>query len=54
MDMWVNNGFSVSTNKDYLDLSLIHNFLSKEAYWSKGIPIQTVKKAIENSPLYQQ
>lgn len=49
--MWINNGFSVSMNKDYLDLSLIHSFLSKEAYWSKGIPNQTVKKAIENSPL---
>ena len=49
--MWINNGFSISTNKDFLDLSVIHNFLSQEAYWSKGIPKQTVKKAIENSML---
>jgi ribosomal protein S18 acetylase RimI-like enzyme len=49
--MWINNEFSISTNKDYLDLSLIHHFLSQEAYWSKGIPKETVKRAIENSPL---
>ncbi|WP_307197047.1 GNAT family N-acetyltransferase [Neobacillus niacini] len=49
--MWINKGFSISTNKEYLDLTLIHNFLSQEAYWSKGIPQQIVKKAIENSPL---
>ncbi|WP_066259977.1 GNAT family N-acetyltransferase [Neobacillus drentensis] len=49
--MWINKGFSISTNKEYLDLTLIHTFLSQEAYWSKGIPKQIVKKAIENSPL---
>ncbi|MDR7236491.1 ribosomal protein S18 acetylase RimI-like enzyme [Neobacillus drentensis] len=51
MEMWINKGFSISTNKEYLDLTLIHTFLSQEAYWSKGIPKQIVKKAIENSPL---
>ncbi|MGG3471221.1 GNAT family N-acetyltransferase [Neobacillus pocheonensis] len=51
MDIWINKGFSISTNKEYLDLSLIHSFLSQEAYWSNGIPKETVKKAIENSPL---
>ncbi|WP_010280952.1 GNAT family N-acetyltransferase [Bacillus timonensis] len=49
--MWISNGFSISTNKEHLDISFIHNFLSKEAYWSKGIPEQIVKKAIKNSPL---
>ncbi|MEH7306352.1 GNAT family N-acetyltransferase [Neobacillus drentensis] len=49
--MWINKGFSISTNKEYLDLTLIHTYLSQEAYWSKGIPKQIVKKAIENSPL---
>lgn len=49
--MWIKNGFAISTNKDYLDLSLIHQFLSQEAYWSKGIPEQTVKNAIKNSTL---
>ncbi|CAH0307176.1 hypothetical protein SRABI96_04830 [Peribacillus sp. Bi96] len=51
MDKWINNEFSISTNKKYLDLHVIHNFLSKEAYWSKGISKETVIKSIENTPL---
>ncbi|MGZ9819348.1 GNAT family N-acetyltransferase [Peribacillus simplex] len=44
-------GFSISTNKKYLDVDLIHNFLNQEAYWSKGIPKETVMKSIENTTL---
>src|SRR6476620_159244 len=51
MNIWVNKGFSISTNKEYLNVDLIHNFLNQEAYWSKGIPKETVKKSIENTSL---
>jgi ribosomal protein S18 acetylase RimI-like enzyme len=51
MDIWTNKGFSISTNKKYLNVDLIHNFLSQEAYWSKGIPKEIVIKSIENTPL---
>ncbi|MGF9966818.1 GNAT family N-acetyltransferase [Bacillus rhizoplanae] len=51
MRIWISKDFSISTNKEYLDVDLIHNFLSQEAYWSKGIPKKTVKKSIENTPL---
>jgi hypothetical protein len=51
MDIWINKGFSISTNKKYLNVDLIHNFLSQEAYWSKGIPKEIVIKSIENTPL---
>ncbi|MFE4704302.1 GNAT family N-acetyltransferase [Peribacillus simplex] len=44
-------GFSISTNKKYLDVDVIHNFLNQEAYWSKGIPKETVMKSIENTTL---
>ncbi|MGE6610964.1 GNAT family N-acetyltransferase [Peribacillus sp. NPDC076916] len=44
-------GFSISTNKKYLDVDLIHDFLNQEAYWSKGIPKETVMKSIENTTL---
>ncbi|WP_342614429.1 GNAT family N-acetyltransferase [Peribacillus frigoritolerans] len=46
-----NKGFSISTNKKYLDIDLIHDFLNQEAYWSKGIPKETVMKSIENTTL---
>ena len=43
------NGFCISTNKSRLDIPAIHHFLSTEAYWSLGIPFETVKKAIDHS-----
>jgi N-acetylglutamate synthase-like GNAT family acetyltransferase len=44
-------GFLISTDKKYLDVDLIHNFLNQEAYWSKGIPKETVIKSIKNTTL---
>ena len=32
----------VSTDKDRLDIGLIHRFLREEAYWSRGIPREVV------------
>jgi GNAT superfamily N-acetyltransferase len=39
----------ISTNRDELDLALIHDFLSRDAYWSRGIAREIVQRAIENS-----
>lgn len=41
-------GFSISTDKNLLDLTTIHGFL-KDAYWSKNIPLVLVEKSIEHS-----
>jgi GNAT superfamily N-acetyltransferase len=32
-----------------LDVLLIHNFLSRESLWARGIPLATVYKSINNS-----
>lgn len=47
---WVDESgaFTISTDQDRLDLPLIHAFL-RETYWSPGIPIDIVRRAIENS-----
>lgn len=42
------NGFIISTDKSKIDLKAVHDFLSN-SYWAKGIPVDTVKKSIENS-----
>jgi len=39
----------ISTDKGELDVPLIHRFLSTEAYWSQGIPRETVERAIAGS-----
>jgi GNAT superfamily N-acetyltransferase len=43
------DGYSVSTDKNKLDLSLIHEFLSTQAYWCLNIPFATVKRSVDNS-----
>lgn len=46
---WNKENYKVSTNKSLFDLSIIHQFLSEEAYWSKGVPQEVMIRAIENS-----
>lgn len=40
--------FVVSTDKNRIDLDVVHNFLT-ESYWAKGISRQVVARSIENS-----
>ncbi|MBW1841764.1 MAG: GNAT family N-acetyltransferase [Deltaproteobacteria bacterium] len=45
---WQRNNFTITDNRDDLDLKVIHGFLSN-AYWAKGIPIDIAEKSIDNS-----
>src|SRR4029077_14922994 len=45
---WHQDGYTVSTDPQRLDLKTIHGFLT-QAYWSPGIPMETVKRSIDNS-----
>ncbi|WP_461452218.1 GNAT family N-acetyltransferase [Mucilaginibacter sp.] len=45
----IKKGFKISTDKELLDISLIHDYLSNESYWSKGISKKKVERSIENS-----
>ena len=39
----------ISTDKNRLDVMLIHAYLSERSYWAKGRSLDTVKKSIDNS-----
>ena len=39
----------ISDDRNELDVDLVHGFLSREAYWSRGIPWETVERAIAGS-----
>lgn len=43
------NSIVYSSNKELLQLDVIHQYLSKESYWAQNIPIETVKNAIKGS-----
>lgn len=42
-------GFEISTDPQRLDVDLIHQYLSKESYWAKNIPIEVVQRSIQHS-----
>jgi len=39
----------ITTDKSRLDIALIHRFLTEQSTWAQGIPLATVRKAIEHS-----
>lgn len=41
--------YSIATDDDKLDVNMIHQYLSEESYWSKGIPLEIVEQSIANS-----
>ncbi|MBB6272161.1 GNAT superfamily N-acetyltransferase [Pedobacter cryoconitis] len=43
------NGFIFSDDKSIIDVTAVHLFLSTQSYWAEGIPLETVKRSIENS-----
>lgn len=43
------DGYILSTDKNLLQVDVIHSFLSFESYWAKDVPKIIVEKAISNS-----
>lgn len=41
--------YLVSDSNELLNIDIIHNYLSTESYWAKGIPRAVVEKSINNS-----
>ncbi|MEO5860252.1 MAG: GNAT family N-acetyltransferase [Pyrinomonadaceae bacterium] len=41
--------YTISTDKERLDIAAIHQFLSEESYWATERSIEQTKTAIENS-----
>lgn len=41
--------FEISTEKQRLDIDLIHRFLTEESYWAKTRTLEQTRIAIENS-----
>lgn len=41
--------YKISTDKNKLDIKVIHDFLTNRSYWAKGRSFETVKRSIDNS-----
>ncbi len=46
---WRRGEFEISTDPARVDLPTVHAFLTKEAYWSPGVPIDVVRRSLEGS-----
>jgi GNAT superfamily N-acetyltransferase len=46
---WQKENFTISTDKNKLNIPYIHRFLSEESYWAANIPIEIVEKSIAHS-----
>lgn len=42
-------GFTITTDKEKMDIAAIHGFLSKHSGWSDNIPIERIQTSINNS-----
>jgi N-acetylglutamate synthase-like GNAT family acetyltransferase len=51
MSFWEKDGFTINTDKQYLDIDVIHHFLSVDSYWAKGISVESVRKSIDHSSI---
>lgn len=43
------NNYLFSTDKNKLQLKVIHDYLSKESYWAQNMPIELMKESIAGS-----
>jgi GNAT superfamily N-acetyltransferase len=43
------NGFLISTDKNKLDINIIHQYLSERSYWAQGRSLENVCQSIEHS-----
>jgi len=44
----IKDGFTISTEKEKLDINLIHSFLNR-TYWAEGISKEIIRRSIEGS-----
>ncbi|MEO8129902.1 MAG: GNAT family N-acetyltransferase [Bryobacteraceae bacterium] len=49
MQQWQRGEYLISTDREQLDVGLIHRFLSGSAYWALGRARETVERSIEHS-----
>jgi GNAT superfamily N-acetyltransferase len=46
---WYRGEFTISDDRERLDLKVIQKFLSTESYWATGRSVETVQRSIDNS-----
>ena len=48
-EIWQRGEYTISTDPQRLDISVIHDFISNHSYWAQGRTVETVQRALDNS-----
>ena len=46
---WTREKYLITTDPAAVDIDVVHHYLSTESYWAKGIPRETVARAVQHS-----
>ncbi len=46
---WRRGDYLISTERERLDLRVVHDYLSRESYWAQGRSMEVVRRSVENS-----
>jgi len=49
---WTRGDYEISTDPDRVDIPAVHRFLSEDAYWSPGVPLDVVRRSIDGSIVF--
>jgi GNAT superfamily N-acetyltransferase len=49
MQFLLPENYTISTDKNLIDVHAVHQYLSIESYWAQNIPVATVARCLENS-----
>ena len=48
-DAFLAKGYTITTDKTKLDFDRLYHYLEYESYWAKGVTVDRLKRAVENS-----
>ncbi len=46
---WERSDYTISTDRDRLNVAFIHDFISNKSYWGQGRSLEVIQRAIDNS-----
>lgn len=46
---WQREKYLITTDADKVDIDVIHQYLSEQSYWAKGIPREIVARSVQHS-----
>jgi hypothetical protein len=46
---WKQDSYVITTDSARVDIDVVYDFLNKESYWARGVPLDVIKRSITGS-----